>query len=78
MTRVSSNSARPAQARLRSRALSVDRPLFYSVTKRLFPRMPRLVRERKMRILCVVVPLVLGLCASLALALWLAGHLPPA
>jgi hypothetical protein len=71
-----SSSALADQPRLRLRAQTVDHPLFYSVTKRLFPRMPRLVRERKMRILCLVTPLVLALCASLGFLLWLADRLP--
>ena len=73
-----SSSARNAQPRLRTQALTVDHPFLYRLTKRLFPGMPRLVRERKMRILCVVSLVVLGLCASLAVVLWLAAHRPPA
>ena len=75
---VRSNSNHAGQPRQRTQALTVDNPLLYSVTKLLFPLMPRVVRARKMRILCVATLLVLGLCASLAVALWLLERFPHA
>lgn len=41
----------------------------------LFPNMPRLVREHKVRALYFIIVLVLVLCALLALAFWLAHSL---
>ena len=71
------SSVHPDQPRQRTQALTADHPFLYSVTKLLFPRMPRVVRQRKMRILCVATLLVVGVCGSLAFALWLGSHLPP-
>jgi hypothetical protein len=74
-------TGQPSQREATSRRVNPWIPpdsVLYSLAKRLFPGMPRLVRERKMRILCLVTMLVLGLCTTLILALWLANQVPSA
>jgi hypothetical protein len=48
--------------------------VLYRFTKWAFPRTPRMVRERQLRAVCLMVFLVALCCALTAVVLWVANH----